>query len=93
MDKQKKVAQFQLADLSTAALTLIVVGLIIAFGLSIVASVSSTFTANSSEKNATLKTVEGITVFSDKLPTIALVIVGALLIGMLVNYFMGAGSR
>ena len=93
MDKQKKVAQFQLADLSTAALTLIVVGLIIPLGLSIVASVSTTFTANSAEKNATTKTVEGITVFSDKLPTIALVIVGALLIGLLVNYFMNAGAR
>jgi len=93
MKSQKPVAQFQLADLSTAALTVIVVGLIIAFGLSIVASVSSTFTANSAEKNATNKTMEGITVFSDKLPTISLVIVGALLIGLLVNYFMNAGQR
>ena len=75
----------EVKDLIPFALTLVVTGIIIAFGLQVQSDVKDDFTADTLEYNATVSAQEGVSNLSDKLPTIgligAIVVVIALLIG------------
>lgn len=84
MEQQK--ANFEVGDILYLALTLVVAGIGIAFGLSVLADTKADFTANSAEANATQDTIVGVSKFTSKMGLIATVIVAAIVIGILVRY-------
>lgn len=81
--------EFDLQDLVPIGVTLVVVGIVLAFGLQVLGDVKSDMTANSAEFNATGKAIEGVGKLPDKLPLIATVVVAVIIIGILLKYFMG----
>jgi|TARA_Y100000034_G_C6553227_1_gene239108 hypothetical protein len=83
---EQKTAQFQIQDMLPIALTLVVVGIGVSYGINVVSDVRGDFTANTSEYNATDKTMEGLGKLPEKLPLIATVLVAAIIIGILVRY-------
>jgi len=76
-------------DMWPIVLVFLVTGIGIAFGLDIIDDVDDDFAAGTAAANATADVTTGIANISDKLPTIALVIVAAILIGILVRNLAG----
>jgi uncharacterized membrane protein len=76
-----------LGDLVPLAVTFVVVGIVIAFGLNILSDVRSDFTASSYEANATLDAIEANANVADKLPLLGLVVAAAIIIGVLLKAF------
>ena len=83
---EKQNAHFDVSDILYLALTLVVAGIGVAYGLSVLSDVKAGFTANTAEYNATEDTITGVSKFSDKFGLIATVVVAAILIGILVRY-------
>jgi len=83
---ERKYAEFQIQDLLPIAMTLVVTGIGLAFGLNVMSDVRDDFTADSIEYNATSSAMEGVAKIPEKMPLIATVIVAAILIGILVRY-------
>lgn len=67
----------------------VVVGIVLAFGLNIMADIKGDFTAGSLEANATADAQEGVAKITAKLPLIGTVVVAVLIIGLLIAGFMG----
>ena len=84
----KKQVEFDVADILPIGLTFVVLGIGLAYGLSVMGSVRSGMTANTAEYNATTNAIAGVAVFPSKLSLIATVIVAAIIIGILVRYLM-----
>ena len=85
MDKTN-TANFEVGDILYLALTLVVAGIGIAFGLNVLADTRDDFTADSAEYNATSDTITGVSKFTSKMGLIATVLVAAIVIGILVRY-------
>lgn len=85
---QKKKAKFTVQDILPLALTIVVAGIGIAYGLSVLGDVKSDMTAGSAEANATGDTIVAVSKFSSKLGLVVTVVVAAILIGILVRYLM-----
>ena len=83
---KKEIVEFNIQDMWPIALTMVVVGIGIAYGLDAIADVRDDFTADTAEYNATVDAIEGISKLPEKLPTIATVVVAAIIIGILVRY-------
>ena len=83
-----KKAKFQVQDILPIALTIVVAGIGLAYGLNVLGDVQSDMTANSEEYNATGDTITAVAKFPAKLGLIVTVIVAAILIGLLVRYLM-----
>jgi len=81
-------AKFQVQDILPVALTIVVAGIGLAYGLNVLGDVKSDMTVNSSEANATQDTITAVAKFPSKLGLIVTVIVAAILIGILVRYLM-----
>lgn len=79
--------KFDIRDMLPIGVTLVVVGLVLAFGLQITGDIQDDMTASSAEYNATADTIEGVGKLSEKLPLIATVVVAVIIIGILVTYF------
>lgn len=79
-------AYMQVSDILPLSLTLVVAGIGIAFGLSVLSDTRDDFTANTAEYNATSDTITGVSKFSSKMGLIATVIVAAIVIGLLVRF-------
>lgn len=79
---------YGIGDLLPLALTFVVVAIAIAIGAAVLTDVrsSSTFTTNDAGYNATTKGLLAMTTFGDWLPTLALVVVAAIIIGVLIMY-------
>ena len=60
-------AKFDVGDLLPLALTIVVAGIGIAYGLNVLGDVKTDMTANSYEANATGDTITAVAKFSDKL--------------------------
>lgn len=88
MDMKKK--GFSVGDILPLALVIVVAGIGIAFGLSVLSDVQGDMTTDSAAYNATGDTLTAVAKFSDKLGIIVTVIVAAILIGLLVRYLMRA---
>lgn len=88
MEKEQHISKYQVGDLANMAVVLVVVAVIIAFGQKILTDVGTGFTANTYEANSTSKGKEGLGKFSDYLPTVAIVIVAGILIGILYSVFL-----
>ena len=78
----------QLATAPNTVLTFVVVAIVIAIGGMVLGGIRDTLTANSSEYNSTMKGLQGIEKWSTFLPTIAIVLVAALLIAIVVGAFV-----
>ena len=83
---ERTVSKFQIQDLLPIGMTLVVLGISLAYGLQVMGDVQDDMTVNSTEYNATADAVEGVSTLPSKLPTIATVIVAAVIIGILVTY-------
>lgn len=90
--KNTEKVYFDLQDIWPIALVLIITAIGVSFGLDIVGDVSADFTAGSYAANASNDVQKGIAALTEKIPTIALVVVAAILIGILVRN-LGGGVR
>ena len=89
MREVKKVSKFNIQDLLPIGLTIVVLGIGLAYGLNVMSDVKGDFTDTSSaEYNATLDAIDGVAKIPSKLPLIVTVIVAAVIIGILVRYLM-----
>lgn len=84
----KQEANFNIGDLLPLTLTIVVAGIGMAYGLSVLSDVKGDMTANTAEYNATDDTITAVAKFPAKLGLIVTVIVAAILIGILVRYLM-----
>lgn len=80
--------RFDIKDMLPIALTLVVAGIGIAYGLNVMEDVQSDMTPDSNAYNATGDAIEGVAKLPNKLPLIVTVIVAAIIIGILVRYLM-----
>jgi len=81
--------KFQIQELLGIGMTLIVLGISLAYGLQIMSDVQDDMTVNSTEWNATGDAMEGVAKIPEKLPTIVTVIVASVIIGILITYLWG----
>lgn len=79
-------AKFSLQELLGIGFTLIVLGIGLAYGLQVIGDVQADFAASSVEYNATADTLTAVSNVTSKLPTIATIVVAAVIIGILVVY-------
>jgi hypothetical protein len=87
MEQEQKV-KFQLGDVLPISITLVVAGIAIAFGLSVMEDVQGDLVSGSTSYNATTDAIEGVAKIPEKLPLIVTVVVAALIIGILLRYMM-----
>lgn len=80
--------EFQIGDLLPIGITIVVLGIALAFGLQVVGDVQTDMTANSAEYNATADTITGVSKLPTKLPIIVSVVVAAVIIGILLRYLL-----
>lgn len=81
-----KEYNFEIQDILTIGLVLVVTGIALAIGLQIMGDVQTDMTTNSVEYNATADAIEGVAKLPEKMPLIATVIVAAIILGILVRY-------
>jgi len=79
---------FDVRDLLPIGLTLVVLGIGMAYGLNVIEDVKGDMTAGTASYNATEDTITGVAKLPEKLPLIVTVIVAAVIIGILVRYLM-----
>jgi hypothetical protein len=73
------------------ALAFVLVAIIISIGGTILTQTRSTQTTNAVDYNATTQGLTGITTMSQWLPTIAVIVAAAVVIGVIVRYFQNNG--
>ena len=84
--KQEEVYEFQIADLLGIAMTFVVIGIGVAFGLNVQSDVRDDFTTNSYEYNATQASIVAVKKIPDKMGLIITVVLAAVIIGILTRY-------
>jgi len=82
----EEVVNFDIGELLPIGLTILVLGIALAYGLQIMGDVQTDMTANSAEYNATGHAIVGVAKIPEKLPMIVTVIVAAVIIGIIVRY-------
>ena len=86
---------FELSSLAGIGITFVVVAIVLSFGSTILGELRDDAEAkgdNTTAYNATTAGLEGLTEFADWLPTLALIIVAAVIIGIIVKYFAFGGA-
>jgi len=86
--KQKAVCKFDLGGLLPLALTIVVIGIGLTYGVDVLTTTRDDFVANSAQRNTTVDAIDSTGELTEKLPTIATVIVAAVIISILVRYMM-----
>lgn len=86
--KNKKAA-FSIGDLSGIAITLVVLAIVLGIGATIVANIQGSQTTNSIAYNASGYGLTGLNTLGSYVPTIALVAVAAVVIGVVMVFFGG----
>ena len=86
MKPLKSKKGYQVGDLLPLAITFVVVAVALGLGASILSEIQDTQVANSTSWNATGYGLSGVNTLAKWLPTIALVIVIAVIIGILIVY-------
>lgn len=85
----------QIANLSGYAVAFVVAAVMISIGSVIIANLadSSAIESGSTAENVTNAAQDGFQTFGDFMPIIAIVAAAAIVIGLLLTRFMGAGNR
>jgi len=84
---------YDLRALAGLGITFVVVAIVLSFGSTIVQDIQDDYNYdNSTAYNATEKGLEGLAEFADWLPTLALIVVAAIIIGIIVRYFAFGGA-
>lgn len=80
---------FELRNLAGLAIVFVVVTIVISFGATIVDDLKDEADdgLNNSAYNTTIKGLEALNTFADWLPTLALIVIAAVVIGIIVRYF------
>ena len=81
-----EIFYFEVSDLLGVAMTLVVLGIGIAYGLNVMDDVDDDFTAGSLEANASTDAKAAIAKIPEKLGLIVTVVLAAVIIGILVRY-------
>jgi|SRR3972149_6681668 len=84
--KHARKKGFGVSALAGIGITFVVVAIIISFGADILGDIRTDQTAGSYEANVSTKGLEALKKFGDWLPTIALVVVAAIIIGIIMMY-------
>ena len=87
MQKMNKKGAFTIQDLSGLGVTLVVTAVVLGIGATILANIQATQTAGSVAANATGYGLAGLNTLSSYLPTVALVAVAAVVIGIILVFF------
>ena len=91
--QKKEVVKFQLKELLGVGFTLVVLGIGLGYGLDVMSDIEADLTAGSVEQMAVANATLGVAKIPEKLPTIATVIVAAVIIGILVTYLWARFAR
>ena len=83
-----QVAEFELGDLVGITITFVIIGIAITYGIKVQSDVRATQTVGSLAYNASTDAMTGTKKISDNLPTIGLIVVAAVIIGILVRYLL-----
>jgi len=89
--KLKKKRGFELRNLASLSITFVVLAIILSFGATILDNLQDTQTSGDGDWNATDSGLDSIEEFSDWLPTLALIVVAAVIIGIIVRFFAFGG--
>lgn len=85
---QKVKMQFNIGDLLPIGLTLVVLGIGLTYGLSVMEDVQADQTAGTAAYNASSDAITGVAKLPEKLGLIVTVVIAAIIIGLLVRYLM-----
>lgn len=77
---------YSLAAMGSLAIIFVVITIIIAFGAQILGKIAEDQTGGTYEYNATTAGLEAMGEFGDWLPTLALIVVAAIIIGVVIMY-------
>ena len=83
----KKAQAFTIADLGTIAIALVVAAVILGMGATILEKIQSTQTTDDTAYNASGYGLTGMSTLSEFIPTIAIVAVAAIVIGIILVFF------
>ena len=98
----RQTIKFEIQDLLPIGLTFVVLGIGLAYGLSVMSDVRTDLVSGSvgcnatskalcaADYNATVDAITGVAKFPDKMPLIATVVIAAIIIGILVRYLVKA---
>ena len=87
MKLSKKAQRFTIADLGTIAIALVVATVILGLGATILDRIQGTQTINGTAYNSSGFGLTGMTTMSEFMPTIAIVAVSAIVIGIILVFF------
>ncbi len=80
-----------LGQMATMAIAFVILAIVIGIGGTVLDEVQDTQTTNGVAYNATESGLDGIETFGDWLPTIAVILASALVIGIIASYFYMRG--
>jgi len=83
----KKAQSFTINDLGTIAIAIVIAAIILGLGGTILERIQGTQTINSTAYNATGYGSSGLTTMAEFIPTIAIVAVAAIVIGIILVFF------
>ncbi len=78
---------FTIADMGTIAIALVVAAVILGMGSTILAKLKGQQTVNGTAYNASNSGIEGLSTMAEFIPTIAIVAVAAIVIGIILVFF------
>ena len=84
---KKKAQAFTISDLGTIAIALVVAAIILGLGGTILDEVQDTQTESTASYNASMYGLEGMNTLAEFIPTIAIVAVAAVVIGVILVFF------
>jgi len=84
--KVKNKDGFNIGDMLPLGMTIVTVGIALSLGLTVLSDFKDSQTVDSNAYNGTANAEEGLTKFTNYLPTISLVVVVSIIIGIIVNY-------
>ncbi len=88
-----KEIKYSVQELLGVGFTLVVLGIGMAYGIDVVADIRDDFTEGTAERNATENTITGLGKITEKIETIAVVVVASVIIGILVTYLWARFAR
>ncbi|MEE9238433.1 MAG: hypothetical protein V3U58_02615 [Thermodesulfobacteriota bacterium] len=87
LQKNRKAQRFTINDLGTIAIALVVAAIILGLGATILEKIQGTQTTNKTAFNASGFGLDGLNTMAEFLPTIAIVAVAAIVIGIILVFF------